>query len=298
VNVKPKYWELLLQIKLIYQSFNPEIDTIIIDKNYTAQKSRMIILPNDCLALIRFNPIFKTDKNYFEVVFSDNYSKQFKKVFSLYLGYILVNRNTEIPFTCVHVAQTIDGKMATVTGKSKWIGNQENLIHAHRIRALVDAILIGGNTFRIDKPKLDVRLVKGTNPIKIIIANSKLELENLNQGQTYLCSINELEYDDLPEQTEIITIKDETTISSKALLKILKQKGIHSILVEGGAQTIRNFIEEKMVSRIEFHLAPMLFGSGKNSIELKEIQELEQAIVLKNPKYFKMGNAIMTVSNL
>jgi len=81
------------------------------------------------------------------------------------------------------------------------------------------------------------------------------------------------------------------------LLKILKKKGIHSILLEGGAQTIRKFIEEDMVSRYEFHLAPMLFGSGKSGIELNEIAELNQAIQLQNPTYYKMGNAIMIVSN-
>ncbi len=299
MKVKAIYWELLLQIKAIYQTINPAIDTIIVTKNFTAQKSNVVILPNDGLVLIRFNSISKTNNDFFEVAFSDGISKKLKKILSLYLGYILVNKNAKTPFTCVHFAQTIDGKMATVTGKSKWIGNEENLVHAHRIRALVDAILVGANTFRIDKPKLDVRLVKGENPIKVIISNSKIELETLNEGKTFLFSNNHLVYENLPHQTEAIQINnDENIISSEALLTVLKQREIHSILVEGGAQTIRNFIEEKMVSRMEFHIAPIIFGSGKNSVELIEIEEINQAIVLKNPVYYKMGNAIMCVSNL
>jgi diaminohydroxyphosphoribosylaminopyrimidine deaminase / 5-amino-6-(5-phosphoribosylamino)uracil reductase len=297
MKIKSIYWELLLEIKELYKTVDCNSESIVITTKLKALKSTTMILPLESIALIRFNPNAIT--NFYEVAFSDIFPKKLKKIFLLYLGYFIINRNTEIPFTCVHIAQTIDGKIATPTGKSKWIGNQENLIHAHRIRALVDAILIGGNTFRIDKPQLDVRLVKGENPIKVIIANSPLELETLSSGKTYLLSNTHLNYEELPKETEIIVIKDELGwIDSKKLLQELKKKQIHSVLIEGGSQTIRKFIEEKTLSRIEFHIAPLLFGSGLNGIELEEIDKLESAIHLKNPNYFKIGNAMMTVSNL
>lgn len=297
MKIKSIYWELLLEIKELYKTVDCNSESIVITTKLKALKSTTMILPLESIALIRFNPNAIT--NFYEVAFSDIFPKKLKKIFLLYLGYFIINRNTEIPFTCVHIAQTIDGKIATPTGKSKWIGNQENLIHAHRIRALVDAILIGGNTFRIDKPQLDVRLVKGKNPIKVIIANSPLDLETLSSGKTFLLSNTHLNYEELPKETEIIVIKDEIGwIDSKKLLQELKKKQIHSVLIEGGSQTIRKFIEEKTLSRIEFHIAPLLFGSGLNGIELEEIDKLESAIHLKNPNYFKIGNAMMTVSNL
>lgn len=297
MKIKSIYWELLLEIKELYKTVDCNSESIVITTKLKALKSTTMVLPLESIALIRFNPNAIT--NFYEVAFSDIFPKKLKKIFLLYLGYFIINRNTEIPFTCVHIAQTIDGKIATPTGKSKWIGNQENLIHAHRIRALVDAILIGGNTFRIDKPQLDVRLVKGENPIKVIIANSPLELETLSSGKTFLLSNTHLNYEELPKETEIIVIKDEVGwIDSKKLLQELKKKQIHSVLIEGGSQTIRKFIEEKTLSRIEFHIAPLLFGSGLNGIELEEIDKLESAIHLKNPNYFKIGNAMMTVSNL
>lgn len=297
MKIKSIYWELLLEIKELYKTVDCNSESIVITTKLKALKSTTMVLPLDSIALIRFNPNAIT--NFYEVAFSDIFPKKLKKIFLLYLGYFIINRNTEIPFTCVHIAQTIDGKIATPTGKSKWIGNQENLIHAHRIRALVDAILIGGNTFRIDKPQLDVRLVKGKNPIKVIIANSPLDLETLSSGKTFLLSNTHLNYEELPKETEIIVIKDEIGwIDSKKLLQELKKKQIHSVLIEGGSQTIRKFIEEKTLSRIEFHIAPLLFGSGLNGIELEEIDKLESAIHLKNPNYFKIGNAMMTVSNL
>jgi diaminohydroxyphosphoribosylaminopyrimidine deaminase / 5-amino-6-(5-phosphoribosylamino)uracil reductase len=299
MKIKSIYWELLLEIKEIYKTIDCNLHSLVITNEFKALKSFETDLSSKAIAIIHFHPNKFSANEFYSIVYLDIFPKKLKKIFSLYLDYILINKNAKIPFTCVHIAQTVDGKIATPTGKSKWIGNEENLIHAHRIRALVDAILIGGNTFRVDKPKLNVRLVNGKNPVKIILANSKLALETLSAGKTYLMSNTILDYDELPEETETLIIENQDCwINSETLLKELKEKNIHSILIEGGAQTIRKFIEEKTLSRIEFHIAPIIFGSGLNGIELEEIDELESALFLKNPKHFKVGNAIMMVSNL
>jgi diaminohydroxyphosphoribosylaminopyrimidine deaminase/5-amino-6-(5-phosphoribosylamino)uracil reductase len=299
MKVKSTYWELLLKLKSVYSTVNTTSQSIIITEELEIIISELFILPTDGLLIIRFNSKITNNKDFFEIAYSDSIRKNVKKIFELYLPYIIVNKNAEVPFSFVHIAQTIDGKIATASGKSKWIGNQENLVHAHRIRALVDAILVGANTFKLDKPRLDVRHVKGDNPIKIIIANSKLDLDCLSIGETILFSNNEIEYQSLPENTEAICIEqDGNTIITTDVLKVLKQKGIHSLLIEGGSQTIRKFIEDKSIDRIEFHIAPMIFGSGKSGIELSEIDNLDESIPLQNPTLFKMGNALMIVSNL
>lgn len=299
MKVKSTYWELLLKLKSVYSTVNTTSQSIIITEELEIIISELFILPRDGLLIIRFNSKVTDNKDFFEIAYSDSIRKNVKKIFELYLPYIIVNINAEVPFSFVHIAQTIDGKIATASGKSKWIGNQENLVHAHRIRALVDAILVGANTFKLDKPRLDVRHVKGDNPIKIIIANSKLDLDCLSIGETILFSNNEIEYQSLPENTESICIEqDGNTIITTDVLKVLKQKGIHSLLIEGGSQTIRKFIEDKSIDRIEFHIAPIIFGSGKSGIELSEIDNLDESIPLQNPITFKMGNALMIVSNL
>jgi diaminohydroxyphosphoribosylaminopyrimidine deaminase/5-amino-6-(5-phosphoribosylamino)uracil reductase len=299
MKVKSTYWELLLKLKSVYSTVNTTSQSIIITEELEIIISELFILPTDGLLIIRFNSKITNNKDFFEIAYSDSIRKNVKKIFELYLPYIIVNLKAITPFSFVHIAQTIDGKIATASGKSKWIGNQENLVHAHRIRALVDAILVGANTFKLDKPRLDVRHVKGDNPIKIIIANSKLDLDCLSIGETIIFSNNEIEYQSLPENTESICIEqDGNSIITTDLLKVLKQKGIHSLLIEGGSQTIRKFIEDKSIDRIEFHIAPMIFGSGKSGIELSEIDNLEEGIQLQNPTTFKMGNALMFVSNL
>ncbi|MFB9076183.1 RibD family protein [Flavobacterium procerum] len=297
MKVKSVYWDLLLNIKEIYKNVDPSNETLYITNDYKVIKNADFSL-SEFMAVIYFYPN-NEKKAFYKVTYGKNFPKKLKNIFKLYLGYILVNKDAEKPFTCVHVAQTIDGKIATVSGKSKWIGNPENLIHNHRIRALVDAILVGGNTFRIDRPKLNVRLVKGHNPVKVLIANSTLELDDLVAGKTLLFSNKKLSYDHIPSDVEIVNINDDAdSICVKSMLKVLKQKGIHSVLIEGGALTIRKFIEKKMLSRIEFHIAPMLFGSGKNGIALDDIEDLDEAILLNNPEYYTMGNAMMIVSNL
>ena len=299
MKVKSTYWELLLKLKSVYSTVNTTSQSIIITEELEIIISELFLLPTDGLLIIRFNSKITNNKDFFEIAYSDSIRKSVKKIFALYLPYIIVNINAEVPFSFVHIAQTIDGKIATASGKSKWIGNQENLVHAHRTRALVDAILVGANTFKLDKPRLDVRHVKGDNPIKIIIANSKLDLDCLSIGETILFSNNEIEYQSLPKNTEAICIEqDGNSIITTDVLKVLKQKGIHSLLIEGGSQTIRKFIEDKSIDRIEFHIAPMIFGSGKSGIELSEIDNLEEGIHLQNPITFKMGNALMIVSNL
>lgn len=299
MKVKATYWKVLLQLKSVYKSVNSDVQAIVITNDLEVVVSKKVFLSVDDLLIISFNFQNTSNKNFYQLAFNSRVSKKVKKIFELYLPYIIVNKNVEVPFSFVHIAQTIDGKIATPTGKSKWIGNKENLVHAHRTRALVDGILVGANTFKLDKPRLDVRHVNGENPIKIIVSNSKLELDCLSLGKTYLFSKNEMVYDNLPAETELIHIdQQEDLIDTTVLLKTLKQKGIHSLLIEGGSQTIRKFIEDKSLDRIEFHIAPLLFGSGKNGIDLGEIDTIEEAIELNNPVTFKIGNAIMIVANL
>ena len=100
---------------------------------------------------------------------------------------------SEKSYVVSHFAQSLDGKIATSTGHSKWIGNQENLVHAHRMRALCDGILVGANTYLRDNPRLTVRNVEGDDPVKIILGNSsfnKAKSKKLNKHTICLTSLN------------------------------------------------------------------------------------------------------------
>ncbi|MEM9544453.1 MAG: RibD family protein [Bacteroidota bacterium] len=209
----------------------------------------------------------------------------------------------ERPFIMAHMAQTLDGKICTNSGRSKWIGNEENLKHAHRLRAMVDGVLVGGNTIANDLPKLSVRHVHGNNPTRLLLSNRFNDFDKLPDVpgmKTYVLrrkgnvvnksyrTISEVIYYD--GETEADRIRD--------LLSKLKEAGIGSILLEGGSKTVTSFYKENNIDWLQLHIAPIIFGSGKSFIQLSEINDVSEGRKLSNVFYNKMGDSIMVTGEL
>lgn len=206
-------------------------------------------------------------------------------------------------FVLVHMAQSLDGRVSTVAGHSQWIGNEDNLQHAHRLRALVDGVLVGGNTATQDKPRLNVRRVSGNNPARILLSDSESALAALPAVpgartlvlRSHACDSLAAERDDI----EVLPCtRRDSTIDIQELLAELRAAGIQSILVEGGPKTFRAFHEADAVDWLQLHVAPVLFGSGRPVLELPEITSVDDAVALKNPVYTVMGNAFMVTAEL
>ena len=148
----------------------------------------------------------------------------------MYLPFIWISLQNKLPFICLHVAQSLDGKIATNSGHSKWIGNMENRIHSHRIRALVDGVMIGGNTLRNDKPKLNVRHVEGKDPIKIVITSKGGNYDSLctKNDSKIICIGPKNDKLETPNINYISIEKINGLRSPMEILKALKTHGIHS----------------------------------------------------------------------
>jgi diaminohydroxyphosphoribosylaminopyrimidine deaminase / 5-amino-6-(5-phosphoribosylamino)uracil reductase len=192
----------------------------------------------------------------------------------------------------LHLAQSIDGRMATVNHNSRWISNTENLIFVHRMRALTDAILIGANTLLNDKPALTVRYVKGPNPVKVIVGNSANYFTSILESRDRVIRlVTRL----VPERKGIESILMESVsgqIHPEDILTQLFKQGIYSVYIEGGAFTISAFIREKAVDMINFYISPVILGSGI-SIDFQGIDEVDDAICLRKCKYFPMGEGML-----
>ena len=141
-------------------------------------------------------------------------------------------------FVLVHMAQTLDGMVSTTTGDSKWIGNEENLKHAHRVRALVDGVVVGGNTAKLDSPSLNVRQVSGDDPVRIILSDSFSEFDDLpyiDGMRTILLRTSR--NNSVPADRDDIEViqcgKTSGGIDIDQALAELRRAGVHSILVEG-----------------------------------------------------------------
>lgn len=216
-----------------------------------------------------------------------------------YLAYCLlpqVAHQKKRAIAVSHFAQSLDGKIATNSGDSKWIGSPENLLHAHRMRALCDGIMIGTRTLANDQPSLTVRHVHGQNPRRIVISSSARDFSSLTDscGDPVLVlgtgpesSGQHLNYRSLPAQNG--------HISCKEILEYLYQENILSVYVEGGAETTSNFLRDGMLDVMQLHLSPQIFGSGISGISLPSIDEVREAVRFEHFTFLPVGDSYMFV---
>lgn len=199
-----------------------------------------------------------------------------------------------------HFAQSLDGKIATLHGDSKWIGNEQNLIHAHRMRALCDSILIGSKTMNYDQPSLTVRLVQGKNPKRIVICSSESDFSSLQSSAGDKILVMGLQEDAYIENAEYIrfTPNQEGRIDCSRILSCLYQRGIHTVYIEGGAATSSQFMKEKMIDVVQLHIAPVIFGSGVSCFMLPEIERVQEAIFFERYSFKAMGNTYMFIGEM
>ena len=195
-----------------------------------------------------------------------------------------------------HFAQTLDAKIATNTGDSKWIGNDENLIHAHRMRALCDGVLVGSRTVEADHPKLNVRHVCGNDPVRIVLGHPDSDFKSLldcSDAAILVFGKTKTSFKNRISHIQILPKKLQDSIHPISILEKLFELGIYSIYIEGGAKTTSIFIESKAVDVIQSHIAPMIFGSGKSSIELPHIEAVKEAISFSEYHFLPFGDSVM-----
>jgi len=203
------------------------------------------------------------------------------------------------PFVILKLATSLDGKIATSTGDSKYITSKDSRKHVHQIRNDVDAILVGINTITRDDPLLDSRLVKGKNPIKVIVDSSLKISENAkvlkDPGKVIIATTSKApkkKIDRLHQKgTTIIILKAKSgLVDLKELMKELGKAEISSVMIEGGAELAGNAIKEGVVDKVMMFSAPKLIGNGLAPIKNLNIKSVKKAINLKNITSMQIGN--------
>ena len=203
-----------------------------------------------------------------------NISKFYQSILNILLPILRKNKKLVI----AQVGQSIDGRIALNNGNSHYINNPKSIIYLHCLRSISDAIIVGSNTIKKDDPLLTTRKIKGTNPKRIIIDGS-LSLNNkykiFNDGNENIIFTKSNKNIRLNNST-IIRLKEINF--TKNLIKQIKKLKYKNILVEGGSKTISELINNKYIDILQFMIAPILIGSGINSLNLKEISNLNKAI--------------------
>ena len=231
-------------------------------------------------------------------IHSDQLLDDLGDLIKLYLQPIVAaifSKRNKRSITIGHFAQTLDGKIATTKDDSKWIGNKENLIHSHRMRALCDGILVGKNTFQIDNPSLDVRHVNGPNPKKIIIGTESEEIQNClaNRKDDIVAVVSQA--CNLKSNIDQIQLNQQPSgyFNCSEILAALYDYGLKTIYIEGGPKTTSKFIQDGCLDFLQIHISPMIFGSGKDAFSLPAIANVSEAISFYNYDFYKIGRAPM-----
>ena len=217
-----------------------------------------------------------------------NISKFYQSILNILLPILRKNKKLVI----AQIGQSIDGRIALNNGNSHYINNPKSIIYLHCLRSISDAIIVGSNTIKKDDPLLTTRRVKGTNPKRIIIDGS-LSLNNkykiFNDGNENIIFTKSNKNIRLNNST-IIRLKEKNF--TKNFITQIKKLKYKYILVEGGSKTISELINNKYIDILQFMIAPILIGSGINSLNLKEISNLNKAIRPKH-NFNELDNEII-----
>ncbi len=303
-------WTSLLELKHKICSLSVDFESAVISIN--DQKAEVFIneVPDDnedsykiIIAKTRHEKftgkyaLFALD-NCFQITFLENNFLDDSNLFFLgiYLPYCFAPIKAKFvkkAFAVSHFAQSLDGKIATNNGHSQWIGNNENLVHAHRMRSLCDGVLIGSKTLEKDRPSLTVRHVRGPDPVKIVIGNGDYDFGCLLKNGGKLIYVTSLKSVDGPEILRIEVNKTDGILDCNEILRRLFNEGIYSVYIEGGGYTASSFLNFKTIDVIQLHISPIIIGSGIADFSLPEIETVDKSIKFSDYHFFPLGNHIL-----
>ncbi len=198
----------------------------------------------------------------------------------------------KIPFVAIKVALTLDGKLATTSGNSKWITGDKARKYTHFLRYRYNSILVGVNTILKDNPLLTCRYKKKKgvpfyrfviDPHLKIPASARIFSEGGEEQPIVIFTGGDVEHGEISKKCKIISIpQDGGRLDLYAILKEIAGLGVSSVLVEGGSFTISEFIKYGFVDKIHIFFAPKLLGDGISFYNAKkDILKMEDALKLK-----------------
>ena len=182
------------------------------------------------------------------------------------------------------LGQSLDGRIATPTGHSHYINGPAGIEHLHRIRSLVDVVLVGAGTAVADDPQLTVRRVEGPHPARAVLdPNRRLPATArmfASDGVRRLVLTAGDTASPAPGVEVIALQRTDGQIEPATVLAALSERGFKRILIEGGADTVSRFIAARCLDRLHVVVAPMILGSGRTGISLPPIQTCDEALRL------------------
>jgi riboflavin-specific deaminase-like protein len=198
--------------------------------------------------------------------------------------------------TLGQVGQSLDGRIATVSGDAKELSGPDGLTHLHRIRALVDAVVIGVKTALHDEPRLTVRLCEGENPARVVIdprgrlPNDSPVLQDNGVRRIVIQAVDTAR----PPGVELVRLQaTDGRFHPEEIVRALNEIGLNNLLIEGGSFTIAKFLEAELLDRLHIAVAPLLIGSGPQGITTNHNFALLNQTIRPKTRNFALGAEVL-----
>lgn len=207
--------------------------------------------------------------------------------------------STGMPYVTLKSAMSLDGKIATNAGESKWISSEQSREEVQHLRNESDAVMVGIGTALADDPRLTCRLPEGRNPLRIVV-DSKASLSPScrmlrESGKTIVATTAGADpqkvaaLESAGAEVLVCSTKDGR-VDLRDLLSRLGKRDVQSILVEGGSELAASFIEEGLADRLLLYVAPKIIGgAGKSPIGGKGISRMDQARIASKMSVRRIG---------
>lgn len=204
--------------------------------------------------------------------------------------------------TIGQAGQSLDGRIATESGQSHYVTGTADILRLHRLRALVDAVVVGAGTVAADNPRLTVRGPTGSNPVRVILdPTSRLNRRAhvFSDGAARTISIGRRTpahtTPSTPTGTETIALpvsEPGGAFDPHMILDALHRLGLRRVLVEGGGKTVSAFLQAGALTRLHVTVAPLLIGSGRPAFSLLPVASLSDAL-RPTCRHFRLGEDVL-----
>ena len=195
------------------------------------------------------------------------------------------------PYVVLKYAQTLDGRIATADGDSKWISGDEERTLSHALRAACDAVMVGVGTVLRDDCRLNVRMVPGASPLRVVLDSTLRTPSSArlfdDDTPTVFLTTDKASDDDQRRIRDTgagirVLPSGSNGVDLKAALGQLRGEGVRSLMVEGGAQVITSLLGDGLVDRIVVGTAPRIIGAGTEAVGELNVARVTDGIALSN----------------
>jgi riboflavin-specific deaminase-like protein len=197
------------------------------------------------------------------------------------------------------LGQSLDGRIATASGHSHYVTSRADILRLHRLRALVDAVVVGAGTIAADDPRLTVRGVEGDNPVRVILdPDARLDADRrvFTDGVARTVVVRRAGPEpggaSVGGSVVLLPVPGPYGFELGAVLEALRGQGLRRVLVEGGGITVSRFLQAGLLDRLHVTVAPLLIGSGRAALTLPPIVTIAQAI-RPRCRHFHLGEDVL-----